>query len=299
MDVLKKKEINLSRTFSKTPESCYKVTLANKFSPSRNSIYSKKVRDLFRKNIWEFYRKNKRNFPWRKTKNPYRILVSEMMLQQTQTERVKEKYKKFISLFPDICTLAEAPMAEVLRAWQGLGYNRRALFLKRTSEIIMKQYNSHVPLDAEILKKLPGIGAGTAGALCAFAFNIPSIFIETNIRRVYIHYFFALRKTVSDKEILEYIKATVDKENPREWYYALMDYGAFLGRREKENPNTKSKHYKKQSPFRGSEREFRGKVLKTALLHKKITPLFISEKTGIDKKTTKRILDALRLEGFL
>jgi len=297
--MLKKEEINLSRTFLKMPESCCKVTLANKFSLSRNSIHSQKVRDLFRKNILEFYKKNKRDFPWRRTKNAYHILVSEMMLQQTQTERVKGKYKKFLSLFPNIQTLAEASLTDVLRAWQGLGYNRRALFLKRTSEIIMKKYGGHIPHDQETLKKLPGIGTGTAGALCAFAFNIPSTFIETNIRRVYIHEFFGSRKNVSDKEIFECVRATVDKKNPREWYYALMDYGALLGREEKENPNTKSKHYKKQSSFKGSERELRGKVLKTALLYGNTTSLFISKKTGINPKTTKRILSVLNSEGFL
>ncbi len=259
----------------------------------------KKDIDLFRKKIWEFYRKNKRDFSWRKTKNPYFILVSEMMLQQTQTERVRGKYEKFISLFPTIHILANAPIASILCAWQGLGYNRRALFLKRTSEIIAKKYNGHFPRDVKTLEKFPGIGQATAGAISAFAFNIPTIFIETNIRRVYIHCFFALRDKVSDKEILAYIEATIDKKNPREWYYALMDYGAFLGKVERENPNTRSRHYKKQNIFKGSERELRGKILKAVLLYGKTISSFISKKTNIDEKTVKRILNLLRLEGFL
>ncbi|MEW6617182.1 MAG: A/G-specific adenine glycosylase [Patescibacteria group bacterium] len=262
-------------------------------------MLEKKEIYLFRRKIWEFYKKNKRDFPWRRTKNAYHILVSEIMLQQTQTERVRAKYKEFLSLFPDINTLAKARVVDVLRAWQGLGYNRRALFLKRTSEILIKEYNGRIPKDEDILKKFPGIGAGTAGALCAFAFNVPSIFIETNIRRVYIHEFFTSKTSVSDKEIFEYIKITIDKKNPREWYYALMDYGVFLGKERTKNPNTKSKHYKKQSRFSGSERQLRGKILKTALLYKKTAPLFISRKTGIDEKNTKRILYTLKSEGFL
>lgn len=262
-------------------------------------ILEKKEICLFRRKIWGFYKKNKRDFPWRKTKNAYYILVSEMMLQQTQTGRVRGKYEGFLSLFPDISTLAGARVADVLRAWQGLGYNRRALFLKRTSEIIMREYSGRVPRNEEVLKKFPGIGVGTAGAICAFAFNIPSVFIETNIRRVYIREFFGSKKEVSDKEILEYIKITVDRKNPRGWYYALMDYGVFLGKEKTKNPNTKSKHYKKQSRFSGSERQLRGKILKTVLLYKKTMPIFISKKTGIDEKNTKRVLRVLKSEGFL
>lgn len=262
-------------------------------------ILKKKEIYLFKRKIWGFYKKNKRDFPWRRTKNAYYILVSEIMLQQTQTERVRTKYKEFLSFFPNINTLARARVVDVLRAWQGLGYNRRALFLKRTSEIIMKEYNGRIPKDEEILKKFPGIGVGTAGAICAFAFNIPSIFIETNIRRVYIHQFFPSKTSVSDKEIFEYIKITIDGENPREWYYALMDYGAFLGKKEKENPNTKSRYYKKQSPFIGSGRELRGKILKMVLLHKKVTPISISKKIGVNEKKVKTILHVLKLEGFL
>jgi len=261
-------------------------------------ILKKKEIYLFRRKVWGFYKKSKRNFPWRRTKNAYHILVSEMMLQQTQTERVRTKYKEFLSLFPNIHVLARAHVVDVLRVWQGLGYNRRALFLKRTSEIVVGEYNGRIPKDEDILKKLPGIGVGTAGAICAFAFNLPSMFIETNIRRVYIHHFFTSKMSVSDKEIFEYIKITVDRENPREWYYALMDYGAFLGKEEKENPNTKSKYYKKQSPFIGSERELRGKILKMVLLHKKTTPTSISKKIGVNEKKIRRILNMLKSEGF-
>jgi len=261
-------------------------------------MLEKKEIYLFRKKIWEFYKKNKRDFPWRKTKNAYHILVSEMMLQQTHTERVRAKYKEFLSLFPNIRVLARARIFDVLRVWQGLGYNRRALFLKHTSEIVVKEYNGRIPKDEETLKKLPGIGAGTAGAVCALAFNIPSVFIETNIRRVYIHQFFSSKTSVSDKEILEYIKITIDKKNPREWYYALMDYGAFLGKEEKENPNIKSKHYKKQSSFTGSKRELRGKILRILLSQKEATPGFISRKIGINEKRIRRVLHVLKSEGF-
>ncbi len=249
--------------------------------------------------VWNFYNTHGRDFPWRRTRNPYRILVSELMLQQTQTERVMKKYKEFISLFPTFRRLAHASLHEVLSVWQGLGYNRRALFLKRTAEIVDKKYRGHIPRDEKTLRTLPGIGRGTAGALSAFAFDVPTAFIETNIRRVYIHRFFAERKNISDTELLRYVEKTVDTKNPREWYYALMDYGSFLGKAERKNPNVKSAHYKKQSPFRGSERELRGKILRVILTSKNRAPIFISKKTEISVTSVKRILLALRKEGFL
>lgn len=249
--------------------------------------------------VWNFYNTHERDFSWRRTRNPYHILVSEIMLQQTQTERVKKKYEEFISLFPTLHHLARAPLHTVLYAWQGLGYNRRALFLKHTAEIVDKQYHGHIPRDEKTLRTLPGIGKGTAGALCAFAFGIPTVFIETNIRRVYIRHFFTKRKNISDTEILRCVEKTVDIKNPRDWYYALMDYGSFLGRAEKKNPNIRSMHYQKQSPFKGSERELRGKILKAIVASRNNAPIVISKKIKVPVASVKRVLLALRKEGFL
>lgn len=218
----------------------------------------------FKRKVKLFYTNNKRSFPWRETRNPYHILVSEIMLQQTQTSRVAEKYKDFLLEFPTLEALAAAPLRNVLKIWQGLGYNRRALYLKKTAEVITSSRASTLPQSEKELVKLPGVGKNTAGALLSFAYNLPAIFIETNIRRVFLYEFFKDKEGVSDKELLPLITETLDRKNPREWYYALMDYGAHIARTV-ENPNRKSRHYKKQSTFEGSPRQARGQIIKLLL----------------------------------
>lgn len=218
----------------------------------------------FKRTIRSFYKSNKRNFPWRKTSEPYSILVSEIMLQQTQTGRVIQKYSEFLKTFPDFETLANAKTFEVLKVWSGLGYNRRALFLQQSAEIIHKEFKDDFPLDPNTLQKLPGIGKATARSLLVFSKNIPLVFIETNIRRVFIYFFFSDNNKIDDKEIEKLIGETLDKKHPRDWYYALMDYGAMLGRL-KENPNKKSLQYSKQSKFEGSVRKIRGEIIRLLL----------------------------------
>jgi A/G-specific adenine glycosylase len=204
-----------------------------------------------------------RDFPWRHTNDPYRILVSEVMLQQTQTARVVSKYLEFIERFPDICALARAGVAEVLTAWQGLGYNRRALALHRTAGIIYGDFGGLVPREKETLLALPGIGPYTAAAIRAFAFGQPDVLLETNIRTVFIHEFFPENETVPDRDILPIVEATLDRDTPRRWYEALMDYGAML--KDSGNPSRRSSHYRRQSRFKGSRREARGAILRTLL----------------------------------
>jgi len=255
-------------------------------------------RGRFREKIWGYYLLHKRDLPWRRTKNPYRILVSEIMLQQTQVPRVIPKYKLFLNKFPTIQALARASLQDVLRAWQGLGYNRRALSLKKTADVICKKYNNKVPRDFELLNTLPGIGEGTAGAVAAFAFNKPVVFIETNIRRVFIHFFFKNRRKVSDKEILPLIEKTLDRKNPREWYWALMDYGSMLGERG-ENPNRRSAHYVRQSKFVGSKRELRGKILKLLVQRKPGTVAQIAKTVLRPRSQVLGALRELKKEGFI
>ena len=244
----------------------------------------------FQSEIRKYYKHHKRDLPWRRTKNPYRILVSEIMLQQTQVSRVLLKYPEFIKRFPNFRMLAGASTREVLIAWQGLGYNRRALALKKTAEIIVKKYRGVLPRDIVSLEKLPGIGRSTAGAVLAFAYGIAEPFIETNIRRVYIHFFFRHKKKVHDKKILELVARTLDRKNPREWYWALMDYGSMLGELPK-NPNQKSIHYVKQSRFVGSDRELRGKILKI-LLSNGLT--FIADIRRHTDESPNRVQKAIR-----
>ena len=213
--------------------------------------------------VYAHYERYGRDFPWRHTTDPYHVLVSEVMLQQTQTGRVASKYREFLKQFPDVCALAQAGVVEVLAAWQGLGYNRRALALHRTACIICTDFAGLVPQEKQALLALPGIGPYTAAAIRAFAFDLPDVFIETNIRTVFIHEFFPGATTVHDRDILPMVEATLDRSAPRRWYQALMDYGAML--KESGNPSRRSAHHRVQSRFKGSRREARGIILRTLL----------------------------------
>ncbi|HVX24272.1 MAG TPA: hypothetical protein VG992_02945 [Candidatus Saccharimonadales bacterium] len=179
------------------------------------------------------------------------------MLQQTQVARAIPKYEQFLTLFPTATSLAATPLGDVLRAWSGLGYNRRAKYLWQAAQ----QLSDSFPTDIAALVQLPGIGPNTAGAVLAYSFNQPVVFIETNIRTVFIHHFFNDQIDVTDKSVLEIVATTLDIEHPREWYWALMDYGAFL-KQTVGNLNQQSKHYAKQSKFEGSKRQIRGEVLR-------------------------------------
>ena len=199
--------------------------------------------------------------PWREDTRPYFVLVSELMLQQTQVSRVVPKFLEFIEAFPNEVVLAEAKLADVLRAWQGLGYNRRAKYLHDAAKIIVQDFHGEFPQSETNILKLPGVGKNTAGALLAYAFNKPAIFVETNIRTVYIHHFFVDSLQVSDKQIIEKLMVTIDQDDPRRFYQALMDYGSWL----KINGirmNTRSKHYVKQPCLKGSVREMRGEIVR-------------------------------------
>jgi len=250
----------------------------------------------FQNKIRSFYKENKREFPWRNTTDPYKIVVSEIMLQQTQTARVVEKYVAFISAFPTVSRLANANQTDVLKLWQGLGYNRRALYLKRTAEIVCEKHGGTFPEHKRELIKLPGIGVNTAGAVIAFAYNTPIVFIETNIRRVFIHEFFRETQIVSDHQLYPLIEASLDIKNPRDWYYALMDYGAYLGKIE-QNPNRKSLSYSKQSKFDGSQRQARGKLLKLLLI--KARTLSSLDKEFVNKNHLQNAVEQLVKEGFI
>ncbi len=254
--------------------------------------------EQFKTIIWDYYHAHKRKFPWRRTTNPYKIVVSEIMLQQTQTNRVIPKYETFVKVFPDFQKLAQAPVADVIKIWQGLGYNRRALNLKRTAEIIMEYHQGQLPTDPLILQTFPGIGKATAASIIVFSYNLPIPFIETNIRRVFIHFFFSDKNKIDDKEILPLVEQTIDQKNPREWFYALMDYGNMLGK-EVENANVKSKHYIKQSTFEGSKRQLRGKILRYLTYHQKLNEKFFQQLEERDRHRVEQVLFELASEGFI
>lgn len=252
----------------------------------------------FQKTILDHYRAAGRDLAWRRTRDPYAILVSEIMLQQTQVARVEGFHEKFLKRFPNFTALAGARTADVLRAWQGLGYNRRALALQRLAREVVENYGGRLPRERATLESLPGIGAYTAGAVRAFAFGEREIFIETNIRRVFIHFFFPRRRKVRDEEIRVLVEKTLPKKDFKTWYWALMDYGAMLGAAAQglgavKNPNRRSAHYTKQSKFFGSDRELRGQILRLVLAKKKLSSL------PHPKPRVAKILGDLMREGFI
>ena len=223
----------------------------------------------FRNTVWKYYAEHGRHdLSWRQTHDPYKILVSEIMLQQTQVERVKGFYKAWLEKFPRVEILAQAPLSQVLISWQGLGYNRRAKMLHDAAKMVVKEHNGKVPTNPEDLEQLPGVGPYTARAVAAFAANAPVVFIETNLRTVVTHHFFpTAAEKVKDADILAILEKAYpkvkagEKSRSREWYAALMDYGAHL-KRSGVRINNKSASYTKQSTFAGSDRQARGAILR-------------------------------------
>jgi len=211
--------------------------------------------------IWQKGRELYRDMPWRVDTRPYYVLVSELMLQQTQVDRVIPKFNVFIAVFPDEKSLASATLADVVTLWQGLGYNRRAKYLHDAAKMITNSYDGVFPVAVATLQTLPGVGPNTAGAIMTYAYNQPAVFIETNVRTVYFEHFFADHDSVTDAELRAVVETTLDHEHPREFYWALMDYGSWL-KKQGAGRLQQSKHYKKQSALKGSVREIRGQIVR-------------------------------------
>ncbi len=251
----------------------------------------------FRNTVLSYYRKNARVMPWRETQDPYRIFISEVMLQQTQVSRVMSKFPLFISRFPGFRALSSSKTNELLAIWSGMGYNRRALYLREAASRITEEHGGVLPRDPGILDSLPGIGPATACSIVCYAYNVPVVFIETNIRRVFIHHFFPDREEVHDKEIFPLVAATLDRKDPRIWYYALMDYGTYLVKTVP-NPNRKSRHYTIQSRFEGSDRQIRGMILRL-LLKRRMTGGELIKRLAESEDRVRRILNDLSKDGFV
>ncbi len=251
----------------------------------------------FRNTIYTYYHLHTRRLPWRQTRNPYCILVSEIMLQQTQVNRVLEKYTQFLKRFPTLTSLAEAKLGDVYAVWQGLGYNRRAKFLRDLAWVLVSEYKGRLPKTQAELLTLPGIGPATAAALQAFVFNQPALYLETNVRSVYLHHFFKDKVSVPDSALLPVIEQTMDKSNPRKWNYALLDYGVYIKQTFK-NPSRRSLHHIKQSKFVGSLRQVRGGVLKQLVQ----APASAKELSGLLRFEVERVeaaLHALQAEKMI
>ena len=257
----------------------------------------------FQKIVWDFYKKNKRDFPWRNTKDPYRILVSEVMLQQTQAPRVVAFYQRWIKRFPNPKALAGAKFSEIYPFWQGLGYNRRALALQKTAQKAVAEFKGKLPANITTLETFPGIGPYTARAISIFSFNTPIACIETNIRRVFLYHFFKDKNGVSDEQILKIAERACPAKpwRSREWHWALMDYGAYL-KTAVPNPNRRHKNYTVQSKFEGSLRQIRGAILRMLsgepMSAKELT-VRIKKLTGQSAERTKKVILALEKEELI
>jgi len=260
-------------------------------------LSSSQVRS-FQKKVLDHYDKHGRDLPWRKRVNPYRVLVSEIMLQQTQVDRVIVKYREFLTAFPDFPTLAKAPLKTLLTIWSGMGYNRRALALKALAQQVVEKHKGKLPSDLHALIALPGIGKYTSGAIMAFAFNQPVVFMDTNIRRVYIHEFFQDRENIHDDELVPLVERTVHATDPGKWYNALMDYGTML-KSTQANPNRRSAHYTRQSAFENSNRQVRGRILKELVAGSRLTQAEVVKRSEMDAERVKQNLSRLLEEGFI
>jgi len=255
---------------------------------------------LFQKTIYDFYAQHGRHdLPWRTGKvTPYSTFVSEVMLQQTQVPRVISKYKEWMRAFPSWRSLATAELREVLQVWQGMGYNRRGKWLQESAKLIIEKHKGRLPSDPAELISFPGIGPNTAASIAAFGFDQPTVFIETNIRSVIIHHFFADKEGISDADILPLVKQTLDRAQPHRWYSAIMDYGTQL-KADNSNPSRRSRHHTKQSKFEGSLRQIRGAILKSLAHGGRKTAAQLTKEAGFTKERVEQAAAGLRKDGML
>lgn len=309
-----------------------------------------------------------RDLPWRRTHDPYEIWLSEVMLQQTQVARVETRWAEWLDRFPSVFALAEAGTAEVLAAWQGMGYNRRALALKAAAEEVVRTYDGVFPTGVKELTALPGIGPATAQGIRSFAFDLPGVYLETNVRTVLLHHLFPDVPSVPDKELVPLVRATCPdggacvlesgsgagdarggkggvgrvparggvsgeasgeardeardevnpfatpqdaQDTPRAWYYAMLDYGAYL-KKTVPNPSRRAKAYTRQSRFEGSRRQKRAEIVRQLLdaqargegrdLASLVTSLNALEqaagRSAVERDLVSSILEDLAREGF-
>lgn len=259
--------------------------------------------------VWAQGRALYRDLPWRNTRDPYAIWISEVMLQQTQVSRVDGRWQHWIERFPDIEALAQAPLADVLGEWQGMGYNSRAKRLQLCAQQICRDHGGEMPRSYKELVALPGIGPATAAGIRAFAFNEPGVYLETNVRTVFIHELFLHEEKVDDKQLIPLVEAACPMagEDVRGWYYALLDYGAHL-KKIHPNPSRRSKQHSKQSKFEGSHRQKRAFVLRCVLAGPKLTRQVAEEldafelsegRTTVHPDELAAILEELRAEDMI
>jgi A/G-specific adenine glycosylase len=249
---------------------------------------------LFQQKILQWYGKNKRDLPWRKTTDPYKILVSEIMLQQTQVDRVIPKYSLFLNTFPTVHDLARASRGDVLALWSGLGYNRRAIRLHEAAYLVVKRYNGSLPKSREALLDLPGIGPYTANAILSFAFNLSYPCIDTNIRRIFLHEL-KLPESTSIKKLYGLAQDLIPQGRSRDWHNALMDYGAAILTAKK----TGIKSLTRQSSFLYSRRWYRGQIMKLLVKEKKISLQNLADVLKKEKPFLEDVLQEMEKEKLV
>ena len=255
-----------------------------------------------------------RDLPWRRSRDPYEVWISEVMLQQTQVSRVDGRWQRWLSRFPSIGALADAEAAEVLDEWQGLGYNRRALSVWNAARQVAEAGGA-MPSEVSRLVALPGIGPATAAGIRAFAFNLPGVYLETNVRTVFLHELFPEAEGVPDRVLVPLVEACCPPnaddphDDPRTWYFALLDYGAWL-KRSVPNPSRRSAGHVRQSRFDGSHRQKRAMAVRVLLargadgvtaesLSKELTKQEqIAGRDAISPEDARTLLDELAREGF-
>ena len=265
---------------------------------SLDSPFRSEVLRMTSDHVWNFYEIEGRKFPWRATDDPYEILLSELMLQQTQTERVLPKYRQFLSRWPSFREMAASSLSELLSAWRGLGYNRRALAL-RTIAQRSESFGWTLPADYETLMTLPMIGPATAAAVMAFSYRKPAIYLETNIRRVLIHQFHPGEERIPDSVLRGELQELLEFQGDvKLWYYALMDYGVHL-KRVLVNPNRRSAHYTRQARFEGSNRQIRGLLLVAFTEQGTLDLDSLCERIAFPRERIEQCLAALIREGFV
>lgn len=263
------------------------------FGHDRPSLHS------FVQFILGFYKQYGRTFAWRQTSDAYRILLSEVMLQQTQTTRVQPKYTLFLSIWPDFEALAKTSLDELLFHWKGLGYNRRALNLLKSARAT-EAWNWTIPNDRTIIASLPGVGKATTAALLSFCYNERAIYLETNIRRVLLHCFYPESMGIADKELeLLLAKLCDEVDDYKTWYYALMDYGVLL-KTLVPNANVRSAHYSKQGKFENSNRQIRGQLIHLLSdTGPKQAEVILQLLSRFEEERVMDCLDQLKAEGFV
>lgn len=247
----------------------------------------------FQDQILAWYDDFRRDLPWRGDTDAYHILVSEIMLQQTGVERVIPKYLAFLDRFPSLQSLANASLADVLRQWQGLGYNRRALNLQRAAHAVVQRFGGEIPRMLDDLESLPGIGKYTARAVASFAFGRQVPVVDTNVRRVLSD---LMGRELTDRETWDLAEKVLPEGRAADWNSALMDYGALVKKSAPRSVVTKSE------PFTSTNRFWRGRIVDALRRHTALSMralLDVLPEVNRDEERVRRLVVALHDEGLV